>query len=72
MKSGAKETHQLNYDRPDLRQPGMGDSHQPAMLLLFFLQTQLLTYDIFQNKHIPITFSKVLMVYDWISVIWHI
>ena len=29
-----QETHQLNHDRPDLRQPGMGVSHQPPMLLL--------------------------------------
>ena len=33
-KSGAKETHQLNPDRPDLRQPGMGVSHQPPVLPL--------------------------------------
>ena len=32
--SGAKEIHQFNHDRPDLRQPGMGVSHQPPMLLL--------------------------------------
>ena len=28
------ETDQLNHDRPDLRQPGMGVSHQPSVLLL--------------------------------------
>ena len=32
--AGAKETHQLNHDRPDLRQPGMGVSHQPPVLLV--------------------------------------
>ena len=29
-----KGTHQLNHDRPDLRQPGMGVSHQPSILFL--------------------------------------
>ena len=29
-----KETHQLNHDRPNLRQPGKGVSHQPSVLLL--------------------------------------
>ena len=29
-----KETHQLNHDRPDLRQPGMGVSHKPPVLLV--------------------------------------
>ena len=33
-KSRAKETHQLNYDRPYLRQPGMGVNHQPSVSLL--------------------------------------
>ena len=28
------ETHQLNHDRPNLRQPGKGVSHQPPVLLL--------------------------------------
>ena len=32
--SGAKETHQLNHNRPNLRQPGKGVSHQPPVLLL--------------------------------------
>ena len=31
-KSVEKETHNLNHDRPDLRQPGMGVSHQPSVL----------------------------------------
>ena len=31
LKVGSKETHQLNQDRPDLRQPGMGVSHQPSV-----------------------------------------
>ena len=30
----AKETHQLNHDRPNLRQPGKAVSHQPPVLLL--------------------------------------
>ena len=29
-----KKPHQLNHDRPDLRQPGMGISHQPPVLLV--------------------------------------
>ena len=28
-----KESTQLNHDRPDLRQPGMGVSHQPVSLV---------------------------------------
>ena len=31
IKSAAKETHKLNHNEPDLRQPGMGVSHQPPM-----------------------------------------
>ena len=30
----AKEIRQLNHDRPNLRQPGKGVSHQPPVLLL--------------------------------------
>ena len=29
-----QKTHQLNHDRPNLRQPGKGVSHQPPVLLL--------------------------------------
>ena len=32
--AGAKETNQLNRDRPDLRQPGMVVSHRSSVLLL--------------------------------------
>ena len=37
-----------------------------------FLQTPLLTYNIVQNKQIPIRFSYAYFVYDWISALWHI
>ena len=32
--SGAKETLQLKHDRPNLRQPEMGVSQQPPVLLV--------------------------------------
>ena len=34
LKFRSKIIHKLNHDRPDLRQPGMGVSHQPSMLHL--------------------------------------
>ena len=34
LKFRSKRNHQLNHDRPDLRQPGMSVSHQPPVLLV--------------------------------------
>ena len=34
LKFWSKKTHQLNHDRPNLRQPGKNVSHQPPVLLL--------------------------------------